>query len=323
MFKHSRHQHNHHRVSRNVTQPTGCNTVKSTELCNMQRRTLAWLKADSNDQCPALRRLLKCYNSLQNMPIVETFGCDSKEQSTPAAAWQGPLPQLPQYASTLETRDSSNVKRRIGWVYAIIGSQSPSAIYIGWTDCASSKRHSSMCERFWRHCKACDKNSEEGKLHHAMHTHGVNTFIIVGLMRSLKQNPEQIPPRAIPMHKRAEQLWMSHCDSLHSGLNSIRAVEHTSHADNSIQQGWFRDSLELIERQTTQILVSSWNREGSSHTTADLEQYSTRKLISHFDTISRFAKPEDRLLQSLYQVIKSRVPSFLTSEPKEKSEVLN
>ena len=282
----------------------------------MQRRAASWLSMNSTINCAALRHVLRCYSSLRHLHVVQTFGCDQNGINGPAQ-WQEARPELPQYASTILVTDEHGVTHKFGWAYALIGTHSPHAVYVGWTDLMPSGPHSSLCERFWKHYQTIDRDNAEQKLHQAMHTHGPDKFIIVGLMRAVKQTNEEVHPGGIPIQRQAEQLCMSHLDSINAGMNKIRAVRHTSHADNSMQQQMFRHTADMIDSSSTQLLIGAWNTSNESLPHSYFSGYSTQKLITHFDNLSRTA-PEhsssDRLKQLLRAVIQSRIPTFDTFE---------
>ena len=282
----------------------------------MQRRAASWLSGNSTIHCAALRHVLRCYNSLHHLHAVQTFGCDQNGTNGPAQ-WQGAKPELPQYASTILVTDEHGVTHKFGWVYALIGTHSPHAVYVGWTDLMPTGPHSSLCERFWKHYQTLDRDHDEQKLHQAMHTHSPDKFIIVGLMRAVKQTDEEVPPGGIPTQRRTEQLCMSHLDSINAGMNKIRAVRHTSHADNSMQQQLFRHTADMIDSSSTQLLIGAWNTSNENLSHSHFSGYSTQKLITHFDNLSKTApahSSSDRLKQLIRAVIQSRIPTFDTSE---------
>jgi hypothetical protein len=311
------HKRNHHKASHRVTQLSPHAAQKSIVLHKMQRRAASWLSNTATVNCPALKHVLKCYKSLHQLDVVQTFGCDLDGINAPSQ-WQGAMPQLPQYASTTLFTDTDNVTHKCGWVYAIIGTHSRRAVYTGWADLIPTSQHSSLCERFWKHYMTLDKDKNEEKLHQALQTHGPDKFIIVGLMRAVKQEKYEVPPGGIPIQRHAEQLCISHLDSINAGMNKIRAVRHTTHADNSVQQRMFQHAEDMIDRTATQLLISSWNNNNEQLTESDFSGYSTSKLITHYDNLSQTApahSSSDRLKQLVHAVIQLRIPTFDTPQP--------
>jgi len=150
-----------------------------------------------------------------------------------------------------------------------------------------------------------------------MHTHGPEKVIIVGLMLALKQNDKDVPPGGIPTHRHAEQLCISHLGSIKAGLNKIRAVRHTSHADNSMQQQLFQHTHDMIDRSATQLLIGSWNASKENLSHSYFSGYSTQKLITHYDHLSQTAPAHssaDRLKRLVCAVIRTRIPTFDTPQ---------
>jgi len=105
---------------------------KTVTLHDMHRRATGWMTSPNSTVCPALPHLLRCYKSLHDIPIKETFGCDTQTAHS-VPQWTEATPQLPQFASTTQTTDSAHKRHIFGWLYAVIGCFSSRAIYIGYT----------------------------------------------------------------------------------------------------------------------------------------------------------------------------------------------
>ena len=246
------------------------------------------------------------------MPIKKRFGCTPNKPYAPGQ-WEGALPRLPQFANASSTTDERRKKHRYGWAYAVLGNFSPHALYTGFTDQLPQGGHSSLDIRFWQHYLARFDNSKEGKLHHAMQTHSINCFIIVGIMIAEVQADTDVPPGGIPMHRRAEQLCESHFDALNAGLNTIRVVKHTTHAGNAAQQRWVRDAAKNVDHTATDILLQAWVKSNETFTVQHFQCYRTQKLITHYDYLYKIAVPNSaasRLKDLLCQVIRLRKPTF-------------
>jgi hypothetical protein len=93
-------------------------------------------------------------------------------------------------------------------------------------------------------------------------------------------------------------------------MNKIRAVRHTSHADNSMQRQLFQHTADMIDSSATQLLIGAWNTSKEKLSHSYFSGYSTQKLITYYDHLSQTAPAHssaDRLRQLICAGIRSRI----------------